>query len=161
MIIIIAIIVVSILTYFLFIVVSISNNKVQDRDINQTSAPPYDGQPVVSYDDQTDNQLYHALGGDEYISTKYFIGEYLHSKGIPIDPIPRVTVSNYTNDIQFLGTIGAYKGVYTFDVYSKDINSSFSVTIEEFTENSTKTISIPSVNFSKDLNSYQYERDLY
>ncbi|MEZ6330403.1 MAG: hypothetical protein R3B12_00045 [Candidatus Saccharimonadales bacterium] len=102
MIIIIAIIIVSILTYFLFILVSISNNKVQDRDISQTSAPPYDGQPVVSYDDQTDNQLYHALGGDEYISIKYFIGEYLHSKGIPIDPIPRVTVSNYTNDIQFL-----------------------------------------------------------
>lgn len=155
------VIIISILAYVLFVLFSISSNKIQDDDMSQTTAPPYSGQPVVSFDDQTNGQLYRTLGGDDYISIKYFIGEYIHSKGIPIDPIPTVKVSDFSNDIQFLGKTGAYKGIYTFDVYSSNIDKSFTVVVEEFTENARRIITIPSENFSKDLNSYQYERDFY
>ena len=160
-IIVIAILVVSILAYALFIVVSISNNKDQDIDISKATAPPYSGQPVVSFDDQTNGQLYRTLGGDDYVGIKYFIGEYIHSKGVPIDPIPTVKVSNYSNDIQFLGKTGAYKGIYTFDVYSSNIDKSFTVVIEEYTENASRVIAIPSESLSKNLDSYQFERDFY
>jgi Ca2+/Na+ antiporter len=160
-IIVITVIIISLLAYVLFVVFSIANNKEQEIDISQATAPPYDGQPVVSFDDQTNGQLYHALGGDDYISIKYFIGEYVHSKGIPIDPIPTVKVFNYSNDIQFLGKTGAYKGIYTFDVYSSNIDKSFTIVIEEYTENASRVIAIPAEGLSKNLDSYQFERDFY
>jgi hypothetical protein len=141
----------------LFITATINNNK--GDDISIPTAPPYDGQPTVSFDDKTDNQLLNTAGNGDYINIKYFIGEYLISKGLAKDPIPRVVVSNFVTDVVYMGTVGAYKNVYTFSAYSQDINTTLQIEVYDITnDDTTAIITIKNDGYSKVLDSYSYEK---
>ena len=104
----------------IFIVLSIAtiiiavyraNNTSKVDSTTQQTAPPYEGDPIVAFDDKTDRQLLNATGNADYINIKYFIGEYLANKGVAKEPIPRVSVSNFATDLVYLGTKDSYKNI--------------------------------------------------
>jgi hypothetical protein len=150
-------IVVSFIVYTLVVLVFLSDRQGVSSDITQQTAPPYDGKPIVAFDDQTNGGLYRSIGAEKYIEIKYFIGEYLSSKGVPKNPVPSVTVTNFKNDLQFLGQSGKYNNIYLFDVSSGSISSNFTVKVVENSD-TTQTIATIEPNiFSRDINSYSYE----
>ncbi len=143
--------------YTLVVLVFLPDRQKVSSDITQQTAPPYDGKPIVAFDDQTNGGLYRSIGAEKYIEIKYFIGEYLSTKGVPKNPVPSVTVTNFKNDLQFLGQSGKYNNIYSFDVVSGIINSNFAVKVVENSD-TTQTIATIEPNlFSKDINSYSYE----
>lgn len=136
------------------------SNQGKKRDsTTQQTAPPYEGSPIVSFEDQTGDELLNTAGNSDYINIKYFIGEYLVTKGVPKNPIPRVTISNFKTDLIYLGTIGLYNNVYSFDAYSHDLNTTLQVQVSTITSGDTPTTAtIVNDNFSKPLQSYDYEK---
>ena len=150
-------IVLSIVT--IIIAVYRANNTSKVDSTTQQTAPPYEGDPIVAFDDKTDRQLLNATGNVDYVNIKYFIGEYLATKGVAKDPIPRVLVSNFATDIVYLGTIGSYNNLYTFDAYSSDINTLLKVQMSTITSGDGQTtITILNDGFARPLNQYSYER---
>lgn len=132
-------------------------DKPSEPDIAQQTAPPYEGSQIVSFNDQTDGELYRSVGSKEYIEIKYFIGEYLGSQGVDKNPVPTVTVSNFKSDLEFLGESGKYSNIYTFNVNSPSINRSFDIKIVENSSNSETIATVLPGDFSKNIKEYSYE----
>lgn len=145
-------------SYVVIVLIIFSKNNTPTSDISQQTAPPYDGQPIVSFQDQTNGQLYRSIGSEKYVELKYFIGEYLNSRGIAKNPVPRVTVTNFKNDLEFLGQSGQYNNIYVFDVNSSSINSSFTVKVVESPDNLQTIATVEPNLFSKNISSYSYEK---
>lgn len=144
----------------LFFAIQNSRQTSNQDSTTQPTAPPYEGRAIVAFDDQTNNELYRAVGGDDYVSIKYFLGAYLANKGIAKDPIPKVVVTNFKTDMEYLGKIGSYKNIYSFDVYSSDLNTTLNVVISDITNDENPTnITITNTDYTKRLQDYRYDRD--
>ncbi len=143
----------------IFIAIYKANNTARVDSTTQQTAPPYDGEPIVSFDDKTDNQLLNAAGSEDYVNIKYFLGEYLATKGISKDPIPRMIITNFATDIVYLGSIGSYNNIYSFDAYSSDLNTTLQVQVSTITSGDAQTtITILNNGFNRPLNQYSYEK---
>jgi hypothetical protein len=132
-------------------------NKSTEPDISQQTAPPYEGTQIVTFDDQTNGELYRAIGSQEYLEIRYFIGEYLGTQGVSKNPVPTVIVSDFKSDLEFLGESGNYNNIYTFAVNSPSINKSFSIKIVENSSNSETIATVLPGDFSKNIKEYSYE----
>jgi hypothetical protein len=132
-------------------------NKTTKPDISQQTAPPYEGTQIVTFDDQTNGELFKAIGSQEYIEIRYFIGEYLGTQGVSKNPVPTVIVSDFKSDLEFLGESGNYNNIYTLTVQSPSINKTFSIQIVENSRTSETLATVLPGDFSKNIKEYSYE----